>query len=277
MVSFFSDPHQGIDMKFNYSVCAIAKEEQLYLEEWVCSNAATGAEHFFIYDNAGSVPVKDTLSKYVESGLVTVINFPGKSAQMPSYSHCLFNHGHTSKWMGFFDCDEIMIPKEKNTVQEVLKDYEDYGAFNVSWRIYGSSGHKSRPEGLMIENYTTAIPRDHYENTHTKAIVQPAKTARAGTNPHCFIFKSGNHAVSEDFKIVPNAWTPHCSSKLQLNHYFLKSYEEFKTKIQRPRADAAHLDGRKLDDFSKFDDLCIERDECALRFADKTKSFLKCQ
>lgn len=261
-------------MKYEYAVCAIAREEQLYLEDWVCSNAATGAEHFFIYDNGGSVPVRETLNKYVEKGLVTVVDFPGRSVQMPAYTHCLFNHGSTSKWMGFFDCDEIMIPKEKDTVQEVLKDYEQYGGFNVSWRIFGSSGHKARPKGLMIENYFTAIPKDHYENTHTKAIVQPARTMRAGSNPHHFVFKPGYGAVSEDFLPVLNAWTPHCSNKLQLNHYFTKSFEEFKIKIQRPRADAAHLDGRKLDDFFKFDDLCVENDDCAVRFIDKTKTLL---
>lgn len=258
-------------MKY-YSVCAIAREEQLYLEDWVCSNMATGAEHFFIYDNGGSVPVQETLKQYVEAGLVTVVNFPGKSAQMPAYTHALFNFGHTSKWMGFFDCDEIMIPREKDTVQDILTEYEQYGGLNVSWRIYGSNSHQSKPEGLMIENYMLAMPKDHYESTHTKAIVQPEKTLRAGSNPHHFTFKPGFHAVSEDFKVVPNAWTPHCSNKLQLNHYFTKSLEEFKIKIQRPRADAHQLGGRKLEDFYTFDKLCTERDDCAIRFINKTKS-----
>jgi hypothetical protein len=254
-----------------YSVCAIAKEEQDYLEEWVCSNMATGAEHFFIYDNKGSVPVKETLSKYIDARIVSVIDFPGKSAQMPAYTHCLFNFGSKSKWIGFFDCDEIMIPREKDTVQEVLKDYEGYGGFNVSWKIYGSNNHKTRPPGMMIENYIATIPQDHYENTHTKAIVQPEKTLRAGSNPHHFVFKPGYYSVSEDLKVVPNAWTPHCSSKLQLNHYFLKSLEEFKTKIQRPRADDVRLEARKLEDFYKFDDLCTHTDACAYRFIEKTK------
>jgi len=255
-----------------YSVCAIAREEQLYLEEWVCSNMATGAEHFFIYDNKGSIPIKETLSKYVDAGIVSVIDFPGKSAQMPAYSHCLFNYGSTSKWIGFFDCDEIMIPQEKDTVQEVLQDYELYGGFNVSWRIFGSSGREQKPDGLMIENYNAAMPLDHYESTHTKAIVQPEKTLRAGSNPHHFVFKPGHYSVSEDLKMVPNAWTPHCSNKLRLNHYFTKSLSEFKTKIQRPRADAVHLEGRKLEDFYKFNDLCTEKDESAFRFIEKTKS-----
>jgi len=262
-------------MKY-YSICAIAKEEHLYLEEWVNSNRATGAEHFIIYDNGSSIPVVETLKKYIEAGFVTVVNFPGKSAQMPAYTHCLYNFGSTSKWIGFFDCDEIMIPQEKNSVQEILQDYDKYGGFNVSWRIFGSSSHKEKPEGLMIENYSFAMPKEHYESTHTKAIVQPEKTLRAGSNPHHFVFKPGNHSVSEDFKLVSNAWTSHCSDKLRLNHYFTKSLEEFKIKIQRPRADAAHMRGRVLEDFYSFDKLCTEKDECAFRFIDKTKKlFLK--
>lgn len=259
---------------YYYSVCAIAKEEQLYLEEWVCANAVTGAEHFYIYDNGGSVPVKETLRKYVDSELVTVIDYPGTSMQMPSYSDCLNTFGQESKWIGFFDCDEIMIPKKTDTVSEVLKDYEIFGGFNVSWRIFGGNGHLTKPNGLMIENYTKAMSKDHYENTHTKAIVQPARTLRAGSNPHCFTFRYGHFSVSEDLKPVPNAWTPHCSEKLQLNHYFTKSLEEFKTKIQRPRADAVGLPGRQLSDFDMFNDLCTEEDACALRFVEKVKDMM---
>lgn len=259
---------------YYYSICAIAREEQLYLKDWVCSNLATGAEHFFIYDNGGSVPIKDTLKEYVDKGLVDVIPFPGKSGQMPCYTHCIFNHGSKTKWLGIFDCDEVLIPKKKETVQDVLKDYEQFGGLNVSWKIFGSSGHKTRPEGLMMENYFDTIPTDHYENTHTKAIVQPAYTLRAGSNPHHCVFKPGYYAVSEDYKTVPNAWAPHVANKLQLNHYFLKSEEEFQIKIQRPRADAAHLEGRKFEDFERFDKLCTDKDYSAKRFVEKAKSLL---
>lgn len=258
------------------SVCAIAKNETPYLEEWVNFHRVVGVEHFYIFDNESDIPVKNTLSKYVESGLITVINYPGKSMQMPSYTHCLNVYGKDNKWIAFIDCDEFLVPKEKDSVPEVLSDYEKFGGLNVSWRIFGSSGHKTKPNGLMIENYTMAMPRDHYENTHTKAIVQTDKALRAGTNPHYCVFKPGYYSVSEDLKPVPNAWTPHCANKLQLNHYFLKSQEEFKIKIQRHRADAAHLEGRKLEDFEKFDNLCKEKDECALRFLDKTKSLMAC-
>lgn len=256
------------------SICAIARDEDLYLDEWINFHRAVGVEHFYIFDNESSIPIKDTLSKYVSDGLVTVINYPGKSMQMCAYTHCLNVYGKLSKWIAFIDCDEFLIPKQKDTVPEILCDYEPYGGFNVSWRIFGSNGHKSKPEGLMINNYTMAIPNDHYENTHTKAIVQPEKTLRAGSNPHHCVFKPGYYSVSEDFKVVPNAWSPHCSDKLQLNHYFTKSFDEFKTKITRPRADAAHMTGRVLEDFYKFDDICTEKDECALRFVENTKNLL---
>lgn len=256
-----------------YSICAIAKNEHLYLEDWVCSNLATGAEHFFIYDNDGQIPVKESLKQYIDAGIVTVVNFPGKSAQMPAYTHALFNFGKLSKWIAFIDCDEICIPREKNSVQEILPEYEKFGGFNVSWRIFGANGHKTKPDGIMMENYTACMTKEHYESTHTKAIVQPEKTLRAGSNPHHFIFKPGFCAVSEDFKIVPNAWTPHCSNKLQLNHYFTKSFEEFKIKVERPRADDIRLPGRKIEDFFKFDNLCTDKDEYALKFVDKAKSF----
>jgi hypothetical protein len=50
--------------------------------------------------------------------------------------------------------------------------------------------------------------------------------------------------------------------------------EEFKIKIQRPRADAIGLPGRKLEDFNMFNDLCTEEDDCALRFVEKVKKMM---
>lgn len=259
----------------NYlSIAAIIRDESDYLIEWINAHRAVGVEHFYLFDNESSIPVSETLKKYEDAGIATIIYYRGKSMQMPSYTHCLNVYGKESKWIAFIDCDEFLIPKEKDTVSEVLQEYENYGGFNVSWRIFGSSGHVKKPNGLVMENYTFAMPKNHYENTHTKAIVQPDKTLRAGTNPHYCVFKPGHYSVSEDFKQVSNAWTPHCSDKLQLNHYFTKSFEEFQIKIQRHRADAAHLEGRKIDDFKKFDDLCIEKDECALKFVEKTKTLI---
>lgn len=256
------------------SLCAIAKNETPYLEEWVNFHRAVGVEHFYIYDNESDVPVRSTLKKYVAAGLVTVKDYPGKGKQMPSYDDCLRTYGHTSKWIGFIDCDEFIVPKSKDSVPEILGLFESFGGLAVNWIIFGSNGLQKKPDGLIIENYTMGSPQDYVENRHTKRIVQPALTRGAGTNPHYFVHQRGYFSVSETLNMVHQAWSDNSTNVIQINHYFTKSYDEFVIKCSRGRADVAdpNIQGRHIAEFDKFNGHCTVKDECALKFLEKTKS-----
>lgn len=266
-------------MKYYLSLCAIVRNETPYLEEFVKFHLLVGVEHFFIFDNNSDIPVKDTLKEWVATGKVEVIDFPGNGRQMQAYDYCLQHFGNQTQYLAVADADEFIIPKSHDTVPEVLEQWEKdctdrnirAGAYALNWRIFGSNGHLTKPEGSLIKNYTKAVPRGHWECSHIKSIVMPAHTIRSNFNPHCFQYKLGYSAISEDFKMVPNAWIPHCAEKMQLNHYFCKSLEEFKIKISRPRADSNVHPQRPLSDWEKFDRLSTEEDLCALRFLEKLK------
>ncbi len=259
----------------NLSVSVIAKDETPFLEEWVSFHRAVGVDHFYIYDNGSAIPIKDTLTKYIQKHIVTVINFPGRSMQMPSFNHCLQHFGAENKWIGYWDIDEFLVPMKEDNIQNVLKDFENYGGLNVNWRCFGSNGHIKRPEGLVIENYTMATPDDFVVNLHTKAIVQPKYTVSASGDPHHFRFKPGYNAVSEKMEIVPNAFSKSFSTQtIQLNHYVNRSLEDFKEKRARGRSDCADHPSRSFEDFHGLDSASTVEDKSAARFADKVKSLI---
>jgi glycosyl transferase family 92 len=260
-------------MTYELSVCAIAKDETPYLEEWINFHRAVGVEHFFIYDNDSAIPIKQTLAKYIDAGMVDVIKFSGKGVQHVAYNHFFAANGNRSKWVIVCDIDEFFVPKEKDTIQEVLADYEDYGGLNVSWRIFGSNNHITMPDGYVVENYTMASPRQWYENSHTKVCVRSDRVLQWGSNPHFALYKGKYHAVSEDYKLLTNAWTPHCANKIQCNHYCFKSLDEAQRKVAKPRADTAdpNMKGKSIDDYYRFEKECTIEDRCALRFVEKMK------
>jgi Glycosyltransferase family 92 len=260
----------------NYlSICAIVKDEHpVDLCEWVAFHLQVGVEKFTVYDNQSVIPVIETLRPYSDKGLVDVVEFPGKGKQMPAYDHYLHNFGNQTVFAGVIDADEYLVPQVKDSIPAVLEEYEAYGGLGVSWRIFGSNGHLTKPNGLLIENFTQASPKTWHENSHIKSIVQPAKTRRTNYNPHSFLYQDGFGCVSEDFKLVKNAWTAHCSEKLRLNHYFTKSREEFELKVKRGRADVSdpNIKGRSMEDFENFDRMCVEEDLGALRFLEGMKA-----
>jgi glycosyl transferase family 92 len=262
-----------------FGICAILKDEPIdHIKEWLYFHTMVGVEHFWLYDNESAVPLKECLKHEIEAGIVDVINFPGKSPQMPAYTHFIYNYGKLVKYAAIIDADEFLFPKTGYNLSEILDLYDkpEIGALNVSWILFGSSGHIEKPKGLVIENYNLAMPRDHIENKHTKAIlIRPGeRAARAGTNPHYVVMKNGYVAVSETFEPVSGALTTHSSEKIVLHHYCLKSLENFKEKIAKPRADKYEFQRKTLDDFYRFDKDCIEKNEDIFRFIPALKAKL---
>jgi hypothetical protein len=261
---------------YKLTICAIAKNEHFGLEEWVAFHRVVGVEHFYIYDNDSMIPVRETLAKQIAAGYVTVIDFPGLSKQMGSYNHCLANFGKDSDWIAFIDCDEFLLPKKTDYVPDVLDKFTNYGALQVNWICFGTSGNIERPSGLVIENYTKASPPESGENLHTKAIVQPKHTRCTGGNPHCFLYNKGYIAVDEQYRVVPSAWSQtHTAELIQLNHYVSKSVEDFQMKISKGRADAAHLPVKNLQYLNDLDASCIINNTYILRFVDRVKALFQ--
>ena len=258
------------------SLCAIAKNENDYLNEWVAYHLAVGIEHFYIYDNESTIPVRDTLKPYIDDGTVEVIDFPGRGKQIPAYNHCLAHFGNQSRWIAVIDCDEFINPKAKDDVKVILQDYHNFSGLGVNWIIFGHNDHQTRPQGLVMENYTKASPKGWKENRHIKSIIQPKYTLKDAGDPHHFIYKVG-FCVDENKKPVAEPWCDNTTNIIQINHYFSKSLEEYKTiKLARPRADVNTTEtARKLSEFYDFGAQCTIEDKSILRFVDKTKSLMK--
>lgn len=275
----------------NYlSLACIAKNEDSYIEEWVNFHRAVGIEHFYIYDNDSKVPINLLLKKYIEFGIVTVINFPGKLMQHPAYQHCLNNFGKDNKWIGFIDCDEFLVPKSNNTISEILLDYENFGGLAVNWLFFGSSGFVKKPNGLVTENFIMASHKDWCTNRHIKSIVQPEKTKSIGGDPHWFKYKEPFYAVSENYLRVDGSVLFDCNecnpipvpeghhfgmintNKIQLHHYYNKSEEEFMIRHYGGSAWDKSLTRNNMDGFNNINRLCNLENKTALKFVEQTKS-----
>ena len=221
------------------SICGIVKDER-YLEEWVEYHRIVGVDHFYLYDNSFH-PNLD-LDKQVDEGVVTIIPFPGDRQQFNSYNHCLRNFKNESRWIAFIDADEFLVPNRCDDIPGLLRNYESYGGLAVSSMIFGSSYHILRPKGLQIENYTYRARNDYtherwVDNQLVKSVVQPAHTIAVSTNPHIFLYKDGYYCVNEKFERISSAASRNSAETIQLNHYYTRSYQDFKEKIIRGRAD----------------------------------------
>jgi hypothetical protein len=216
------------------SVCGIFRDEADYLAEWIEFHLLVGAERIFLYNNGSVDNYREVLAPY-DDGTVVLREWPQTPGLMTAYEHCVADQRGDSRWIAFIDLDEFLFSPTGRPVPELLSDYEPWPAVCAHWLTFGSSGHESKPEGLVIDNYRRCT-HDWRANRWIKSIVDPKRTTRSVTS-HAFLYSNG-FSVDENHEIFPQhnqSWKlPVSSRKLRVNHYRIKSKEDFDRKRKLP-------------------------------------------
>jgi len=250
----------------SWYLCAVAifKDEAPYLDEWLAFCLLQGVEHFLLYDNSSTDDPRGVLQPWIDGGIVEVIDWPvpfKNGAQSMAALDALRRLRGRSTWVTFLDIDEYLFSPTGKNLPEVLRRYEGHAGVVVNWQCYGSSGHKSRPPGLTIENYTRRARTGWARNRRVKTIVDPW-LAIEPQSAHLFDVAPGFALVTEDFQPVRvvrkangrrrlrhlAAWLPYLPfdpysktqpamgqvsvSKLRINHYVTRSEEEMPLKYK---------------------------------------------
>lgn len=229
--AFITLTHKRVEL----SAVAIVKNEGPYIKEWIEYHKLVGVKRFIIYDNESTDNTKEILKPYIKDRTVVYKYTEGTEKQIPVYKEAIKFYRNTTKWLAIIDLDEFIVPVEKETINEVLKDFEGYPGLGVNWIFFDCNGHTNKPEGLVIENYTNSSKLAPF---HIKSIVNP-RMIKSITNPHFAIYKKkGGTAVNENFMPIEGAIIEYDSTdKIRINHYYSKSKEEYLAKIQRGNAD----------------------------------------
>lgn len=248
------------------SICAVYRDEAPYLREWVMFHHIVGVERFYLYNHASADDHRAALEPFVEADLVDLRDWPDVVAPQHSiYDDCLREHREESRWIAFLDLDEFLFSPSRQPLPEVLSEYERWPAVGVNWVMFGTSGHCTRPPGLVIESYLhRANSTEELWNRRFKSIVDPARATRC-EDAHHFAYREGQ-VVDEHQRPIEGPVTDSPShSRLLINHYWTKSEEDLAKKFSRPRASDGWLPPPP--DLERLDrGLNAERDETILSY-----------
>lgn len=244
--------HNNTKPKYYLAVCAIAKNEGPYFKEWIEWHHKMGVDRFYVYDNESTDCIKEVLAPYIESGLVEYIFFPGFKKQLSAYDDCLEKHRFDTRWIAFIDLDEFIFPVKDKTIPEFLNRFENFSAVEINWLIYGSGGAKTKEPGTMMERFKYHSLPGHYLNRHVKSIVNPRKVfSMIGCHEVARI--SGYAADSHGNLIKQNFREREPQQDvIRINHYAVRSYEEFVEKQSRGRA-SGKIKFITMDYFNRYD------------------------
>lgn len=270
-----------LDKTFEYELifAAIAKNEGLYIKEWIEYHKLVGVEKFIIYDNESTDNMKEVLEPYIKSSEVEYIYMPGRAKQLDAYYDALKKYKSKAKLIGFIDLDEFVVPVAEDktiaqTVIEILKENNHAAGVAINWCVYGSSGHQNRPDGLVIENYLRRAEHDYINNRCIKTIANPRLMKGYIFDPHAPSYYYGFHSVTETGRIVNGPWNQYPNSsyeRLRINHYYCKSIEEGKIKFDRGLATHEQEYKNAWGKYYEFDKNDVY-DDIILRYADAIKN-----
>ena len=253
---------------FRYELAAvlIIKDEAVYIKEWLDYHLLIGIDHFYVYDNDSSDNLTEILKPYVADGLVTYHSIAGKCAQCAAYNDALGRYRFDCRYMICFDVDEFIYPKNNRRllelVDETFAENDSASEFAIYWQNFGSSGIKTADFGKgVLDRFTLRAIEDAEQNRYFKTIVNP-REIKGFVDPHFAIpFKGRNIVDSRGNKIrifiqgksiQIYGQFQNMTELIALNHYVVKSREEYERKIAR--GDAFYASNpRNEENFRKFD------------------------
>jgi len=251
-------------------VVVIIRDEAPYLTEWLAYHHALGVQHFFIYDNGSTDELHEVLRPWLNHGLVTLMHWPLPGGQIDAYGHALRFFGPSVDWLAYFDIDEFVVPLVDDDIPSLLARWPDAADVRIRRVDFGFSGHRTPPDGLIIEAYTEVADvfrRDPTKPPRVKTILQPRGISAVGIHTATV----ADAPLSADGRPVPTETVGKaCREYAQLNHYYTRSFEEFEAKRFRGSAT-----GRIARPAIPFDLPALRTDTSAVRFAERTRAMME--
>lgn len=231
------------------AIAVCVKDEAVYIEEWVRFHLSVGVCHFIVYDNGSNDGTSAVLRRVLAKTELTIIPWAGRisatkseqviDGQVLAFAHAILNFGARFQRMAFIDVDEFLLPKSGRTVLDALEKVGSFPNISLPWHMFGTSGHKAKPPGGVLTNYTrrAANPIGGGEPaSNFKCIVDPCEVTDISV--HQFKTKEFGELTSNDAGKRTNRKgrkekSFYSNDFLQLNHYYTKSEEEMQAKIAR--------------------------------------------
>lgn len=271
-------PKDAGEKKYNVSVCAIFRNEALYLKEWIEFHKIVGVDHFYIYNNFSDDNYKEVLWPYVEDGTVDLMEWPYEQGQMKAYQDCLTKYSGQTKWIGFIDLDEFVVPVKYDSIYEFLSKFEkSRPSVLIYWKLFGTSGKLDRDrDTLLTEEFTSCWPKyDTVGKCFFNTKYEYEYDGKYNTDMHAFWGKCNGAFLPpvnfEDRMVVGDRNIVHTDDfPIQINHYFTKTYQEYLEKVSRGDAFFS-LNPRNEAYFYRHDMLCTGYETKVYKYLIKLK------
>ena len=230
------------------------KDETRYIPEWIEFHLMQGFEHFILYDNNSTDGMHEILRPYIDADILEIRTYPEVMKQRclnrplgaKNYwvaETCMFEQRKKTDWLHFHAVDEFVFCPDGTDLRDFLTEFDKYGGLSVMWQVFNSNGHINRPDGLVIENYTTRVDDPLH---HVKTFLKVGRANRTCGSLHNWEYFGNYQSVNENHKPVKDSFCSHDYSfnRIRTHHYITMSHEEFYIKMNKGVLDSAWAENR---------------------------------
>lgn len=269
----------------NILIITTMRNEGPFILEWLAHHRALGVGRFLIYANDCDDGTDVLLERLDAAGVVSYVPFKpkGRSVQWPALRAARDTQAYAeAEWVLCIDCDEFVALRDPlATLPDLIEAVPTADAFALVWRLFGSAGHMQFDPAPVTQRFQRAAPEvmqfpaasRFFKTLYRKdkqlfarpGIHRPKRRGSANRVP---VWMDGSGAVLDrgfaenDDQILLRP--DQCGRDLvQLNHYSLRSAEDFLIKRRRglPNRRDKDLDASYWAErnFNTVEDRSIER------------------
>ncbi|EHH68006.1 discoidin domain-containing protein [Gluconobacter morbifer] len=245
--------------KYKYSIMTCCRWEYNNISEWISYHKELGFNHIYIYCNdddprdlyTNCIPFLSEENKYV-----TFIHCTEVGNQAGMILDFLKRFKNETEWITFLDIDEFFLLRNVDNVGNFMSKFQEDDAVYFNWSMFGTNSFEKRPEGSVLLNY---FYREETLHPLTKVISKtkiysdqwieknPSDSIHHGISNYLINFKCVNvigksindiiggdadNFIENQAKYLSNN-SNQIRSVAVVNHYFMKSNEDFIRRWQR--------------------------------------------
>ncbi|SLN55353.1 glycosyltransferase family 2 protein [Roseisalinus antarcticus] len=258
-------------------VVSTMKNEGPYLLEWLAYHRSIGFDGFCLFSNDCSDGTNLILNRLDQMGVVRHFDNPlgpRMDPQRAAYSRAgRMEFVRKAEWVLIADADEYLnIHVGDRKIDDLIATVPDADAFSLNWRLMGSDGQAHADfDALITDRYTRGSSFDRPENGLVwgfKTLFRPEKfdyfgvhrpkwrKERTDIKPGIVKWVNGD-GMELGEHILLKGWRSRADtvgySLAQVNHYAIKSREDFLLKRLRGTANSKNKDRIDMEYWEKYD------------------------
>lgn len=242
---------RNLNKEISVALCAIAKNENLYIREWVEHYKNLGIDKIFLYDNNdidGEI-FEEVINDYIESGYVEVIDVRGIwPSQIESYNN--FYHSNKSSefdWILYCDIDEFLEMDNKfSNINQYLNQshFNEFDVIKICWKCFDDNDLVYvKDNDYSIKRFTRAQKNTPWTNSQTKMFIKTNLNIIINSphgaletneiNKHLNVCNSKGEKMNRNNISYDAGGIKFKHDDCWLNHYRCKTIEEYVVKAKR--------------------------------------------